>query len=114
MGEMEIHTDDTDFADNADVFYLRAVPCSLTAEDEIDGKDEQHGSHYVVPAQLHLKSNNGEEDEDGEGDNLLNNLELHEVERTAIACKTNTIGRHLKAILEESHTPTQHYDSYQR
>lgn len=54
---------------------------------------------------LPLKQDVGNYGKDGETDALLNDLQLHKIERSAIALKSHTVGRHLAAILEEGYAP---------
>ena len=54
---------------------------------------------------LSLKKNVGDDGEDTETDALLYDLELNEIERTAIALESHTVGRHLTAILKERYAP---------
>ena len=54
---------------------------------------------------LPLKQDVGNYGKDGETDALLNDLQLHKIERTAIALKSHTVGWHLAAILEECYAP---------
>ena len=63
--------------------------------------------YEVVPLQgLSTEEDDSEEGEDGDGDNLLNDFELHEGEGSAIAYKAYAVGRHLTGILEERQEPT--------
>ena len=54
---------------------------------------------------LTLKEDVGDDGEDTETDALLYDLELNEIERTAIAIESHTVGRHLTAILKEGYAP---------
>ena len=78
----------------------------LFPEHEIYSGDETEEGSCVVPMEVFtLKHEGGEDGEDGEGDNLLNHLQLHEGIRSPIAYKTNLIGWHLQGVLEEGDTP---------
>ena len=55
-----------------------------------------------------------EEDEDGESNDLLNNLELHECKRPAVVDKSETIGRYLHAVLEKGNAPREEDDEDER
>lgn len=71
--------------------------------------------YEVVPLQgLSTEEDDSEEGKDGDGDNLLYHLKLHQGEGTAIAYKTDTIGRHLTGILEEGQKPTDEDDDVER
>ena len=54
---------------------------------------------------LALKEDIGDDGEDTETDALLDDLELNEIERTAIALESHTVGRHLTAIFKERNAP---------
>ena len=62
---------------------------------------------------LTLKEDVGDDGEDTETDALLDDLELNEIERTAIALESHTVGRHLTAILEEGYAPRECYHTKQ-
>ena len=65
----------------------------------------------MIPLQcLAFEEDDGEEGEDGDGDNLLNNFELHEGEGSAIAYKAYAVGWHLTGILEQRQKPTDEDD----
>ena len=69
----------------------------------------------MVPLQrLAPEEDDGEEGEDGDGDDLLYHLKLHQGKGTAIAYKTDTIGRYLASILEEGQEPTDEDDDIER
>ena len=60
----------------------------------------------MVPMQVcALEQDVGDDAENGQRDTLLNHLQLNEVEGTAVIYKSQTVGRHLTAILKESNTP---------
>ena len=77
------------------------------SKDEIDRTDEEDTRHEMVPTQRHLKGDGRECDKDHEGDHFLDNLQLHQREWSAVPCKTDSVGRHLEAVLEESDAPGQ-------
>ena len=52
----------------------------LLHEDEVDGRYQTGEGGEVVPGQMLLKGDDGEEREDSQGDDLLNDLELNERE----------------------------------
>ena len=62
---------------------------------------------------LALKEDIGDDGEDTETDALLDDLELNEIERTAIALESHTVGRHLTAILKERYAPCERYHTEQ-
>ena len=60
----------------------------------------------MVPMELlMLEDKVSDDSEHHKGDTLLDNLQLHEVEGTAIIDKTQTVGGYLTAIFEESDHP---------
>ena len=63
---------------------------------------------------LHAEGDDGEEDEDSEGDDLLYDLELHEVEGASVALEAEADGGHLQAILEEGDVPGKGDDGDER
>lgn len=68
----------------------------------------------MVPPQFRLERPYGEHGKDGQRYHFLYHLELHNVERSAIVAETETVGRYLQTIFEESDAPTESYDTYQR
>ena len=54
---------------------------------------------------LALKEDIGDDGKYTETDALLDDLELNEIERTAIALESHTVGRHLTAIFKERNAP---------
>ena len=68
----------------------------------------------MVPMQvLTLEHNIGNHSKDAKADAFLYDLQLYEVERTAIAIETNAVGWHLTAILKQSDTPRKGYNANQ-
>ena len=66
----------------------------------------------MVPVQMGaLEQDVGNHTEDGQGDALLNDLQLNEVEGTTVLDESNTIGRNLAAILEEGYHPRKDDDA---
>ena len=59
---------------------------ALFQEHEEDGEDEAEEGGDVVPVKgLALEEEGDDEGEDKQGDDFLNDLELHEAERAAVA-----------------------------
>ena len=56
---------------------------------------------------LVLEHQVGDDGEDRQRDTFLNNLQLNQIERSAVSCKTNAVGRHLTTVLEEGDTPRE-------
>ena len=62
----------------------------------------------VIPLQpLSLKEEGDNEGKHCQGDNFLNNFELHQVERSSVFDKSQTVGRHLGAVLKECYRPRE-------
>ena len=68
----------------------------------------------MIPTQLHMESNGRETDKDQQRDHFLNHLQLHQRERSSIAFKTDSVGRHLQAVFEKRDTPGQQDHKDQR
>ena len=69
----------------------------------------------MVPLQRFAsETDNGEDGEDGDRDNFLDHLELHECKGTAIAHEADTIGGHLTGILEKRQTPADKNNNVER
>lgn len=69
----------------------------------------------MVPMQVcALKHDIGNDAEDGQRDALLDDLQLDEVEGSAVLDKADSVGRNLTAILEESNAPREYNDAKKR
>ena len=69
----------------------------------------------MIPVQsLSLEEDIGDDGKDDKRYALLNHLELHQVEGTAIIDESNSVGRYLTAIFEESDGPTEGDDTDKR
>ena len=62
----------------------------------LDGLPLEHEHHY--------------DGEDSERDNFLYHLELQQVERSAVACVADAVGRHGEAVFKECNTPREEDD----
>ena len=66
----------------------------------------------MVPVQVSaLEHDVGNDGKDGQRDALLNDLQLYEVEGTAIVDKAQPVGWHLTAVLEEGNHPREGNDA---
>ena len=66
----------------------------------------------MVPMQaLSLEEDVGDDGEDDERHALLNHLELHQVEGTAIIDESDSVGRYLTAVFKEGDGPAECDDS---
>ena len=61
-----------------------------------------------------LKHDVGNDAEDRQRDTFLYDLQLNEVERSAVLNKPQTVGRNLTTVLEESDAPREYNDAQQR
>jgi hypothetical protein len=87
----------------------------LFQEHEEHRSNEASEGYKVIPLQrLALEEDDGEECKDGDRDNLLNNLELHQRERTAIAHEADAVGWHLTGILKERQEPADEDNDVER
>lgn len=87
----------------------------LLQEDEEHGCDETAEGYEMIPLQrLALEENNGEDRENGNRDDLLDDLELHQRKGSAVADEAHTVCRHLTSVLEERQEPTDKDDDVER
>ena len=86
----------------------------LLHEDEIDGRHQTGEGGEVVPGQMLLKGDDGEEREDCQGDDLLNDLELNEREGTAVALEADSVGGHHEAVFKKRDRPGKEHDGVER
>ena len=71
-----------------------------------NGHDQAEEGGKMVPLQgLSLEHDGHQDCKYGQGDHLLNDFQLHEVERTAVFNETDPVRRHLGTIFEECHSP---------
>ena len=69
----------------------------------------------MVPLEvLALEEEVDDDGEDGQGDDLLDDLELHEVEGAAVAREADAIGGDSEAVLEEGDSPREKNDEDER
>lgn len=66
----------------------------------------------MVPMQvLSLEHYVGHNSEHPQTDALLQNFQLHEIERPAVSTESHPVGRYLAAIFKESDAPREYDDS---
>ena len=91
---------------------LRAA---LLQEGEEDGEDDAGEGCDVVPVDgLSLEDEQDDYREDGEGDNLLDDFELDEIERAAVLGVADAVGRDGEAVFEERNAPREQDDQDER
>ena len=70
------------------------------------GQNQADKGYHVVPLQcLSLEHYSDHQGEHGKGNHLLDDLELHEVERTAVAVEADAVGRYLSYVFKECYAP---------
>jgi len=77
---------------------------------EEDRADEEARGDGVIPAQMLAEVEGDEDAEDDQGDDFLNDFELHGRE----AVCADAVGRDLEAVLEEGNRPTHEDDLPER
>ena len=63
---------------------------------------------------LALEKEGDDDGEDGQGDHLLDHLELHQVEGTAVPVEADAVRRNGEAVLEEGDAPREEDDEDER
>ena len=63
---------------------------------------------------LALEQEGDDDGEDGQGDHFLDDLELHQVEGTAVALEADPVRRDREAVFEEGDAPGENDDQNQR
>ena len=87
----------------------------LFQEDEEHREDQAEEGGEVVPLEgLALEEEVDDDREDGQGDGFLDDLQLHEVEGTAVAGEADAVGRDGEAVFEEGDAPGEQDDQDQR
>ena len=87
----------------------------LLQEGEEDGEDQAGEGCEMVPVEgLSLEDEQDDYREDRKGDHFLDDLELDEVERTAVLGVTDAVGRDGEAVLEEGDAPGEQDDQDER
>ena len=100
--------------ENGKAYFMICRDIFLFLEYEIDCQDETAECCKVVPFQFHLEGYDREYGEHNKRDNLLDDLELHDIERSPTLAEAKTVGRYLKAVFEKCYSPAEGYHSYQR
>jgi len=63
---------------------------------------------------LSLEEEADDDGEDSQGDDFLNNFQLHERERSSVTDKTNTVGGYSEAVFDKGDAPREGDDTNQR
>ena len=92
-----------------------SLKTKLLLEYEVNCQDqEDETDHVVVGEGLVLEKDKHENGEDGHGEKLLDDLELPEVEGTAVVDEADAVGRHHETVLDQGDAPTEEYHQRQR
>lgn len=67
-------------------------------EYEIHSQYQAEKCSQVVPFQLHLERNHGENGKHGQRNHLLNHFQLHDVKRSSTVSEPQTVGRNLQTV----------------
>ena len=98
--------------------FLHKANCGFVVElflkNEEDGHHQTDECRQMVPPEAVLKNKNGKHRKDGERDALLNDFELHESKRTAVADVSDAVGRHHEAVLKQRDAPGKQHDHIDR
>ena len=94
------------FVKGTTFFVISKFFLKLFQKYEEDGEDEAGEGYEMVPLQgLAFEHDCDHEGEDSERDHFLDYLQLHKVERSAVAVETDAVSGYLCAVFEERHTP---------
>ena len=78
----------------------------LFQENEEDGHDKAEESGKMVPLQrLSFEHYRNQNCEHSQRNHLLDDLELHEIERTSVFNISYPVRRNLRAVFQECHSP---------
>ena len=81
---------------------------------EIDGKHQAAEGCEMVPVQRLVTEEQGRKDgEDGQGDDFLDDLQLHQGVRATVADEAYAVGGHLTAVLKKGDEPRESDDHKQ-
>lgn len=70
-------------------------------EYEIHSQYQAEKCSQVVPFQLHLERNHGENGKHGQRNHLLNHFQLHDVKRSSTVSEPQTVGRNLQTVFKK-------------
>ena len=85
---------------------LRFASALLLQEDEVHGGDKAEEGSKVVPLQgLSFEDQYGKDGEDGDGQHLLDNLQLHERKGSAVAFEAHPVAVHLADVFGKCKEP---------
>ena len=88
-------------------------PRLLFLEHKVNRQDQKDKTDKVIESELLvLEDRQAEDDKDCEGYHLLNDLKLHERERTASPHESHPVGRYLKTVFKECYDPAYRYHTY--
>ena len=88
---------------------------SLLLKDKVHRQNQESETDQVVVGErLVLEEDEHEDGEDGQGEEFLDDLELPEVERTAVFDEADAVGRHHETVLDECDAPAEENHQGQR
>lgn len=94
--------------------WFSCIYILLLLKNKIHGQNQTDEAGEVIPTEgIGAHEEEGEEGEDREGDDLLQDLELPDGERSAELGRPDAVGGDLETILEEGDAPTQQHDGGQ-
>ena len=86
--------------------YNRRFDEKSLHEHKINCENQANEGSQVIPMQgFALEEDRSENGKDNQGNHLLNDLQLHEGERTSVFCKTDTVCGNLEKVLEKGNRP---------
>ena len=92
--------------DRENLTHLLLLWMQLLHEHQVNGTEQAAKCSNVIPVQAFvLKENSGKDAKHCKTNNLLDDFELYQRERSSIVCKADTIGWYLATIFQESHAP---------
>ncbi len=88
---------------------------TLFHEHEVHCEDKAGEGGEVIPVKfLAAEDEHREDGEYCQGDDFLDNLELHEVEWAAVGFEADAVGRYLTGVFEECYCPREDNDGDER
>ena len=92
------------------ILKLNVYALLLFLEHKVNRQDQKDKAYKVIESELLvLEDCQAEDDKDGEGYHLLDDLQLHEREGTTCADKSHSVGWYLKTVFKECYDPAYRY-----
>lgn len=97
------------------ILKLNVYALLLFLEHKVNRQDQKDKTDKVIESELLvLEDRQAEDDKDGKGYHLLNDLQLHERERSASSHESHSIGWYLKTVFKECYDPAYRYHTDKR